>query len=169
VSIAPPSDIILDVAQAADPLRLQAAQAKLARMSGASGSDFSAVLDGAGPHAAAGSTLASHALAFEPAIVTTHPASPYQKFEAVMLQNFLQDILPKDENLFGDAASADAVRSLLAEQLAGQLAKSGKFGVARMIEAAHGGQPAHVATLTPTDGTPPPAGAPAAAPPAKTE
>ncbi len=73
------------------------------------------------------------------ASVQPRAASPYQKFEAVMLQNFVQNILPKDQNLFGDAASADIVRTMMAEQLANQLAKSGRVGIARMIEAAHPG------------------------------
>ncbi len=67
----------------------------------------------------------------------TAPASPYRKFEAVLLQTFVQEILPKDEQLFGDAASADISRSMMAEQLANQLAKSDRIGIARMIEKAH--------------------------------
>lgn len=150
MSIAPPSDIILDVAQAADPQRLQAATTKLNAMATASGGtavDFQSLLAsaaakpspvaGAAASPAAGSTL----IASHPATVTP-PMSPYRKFEAVLLQTFVQEMLPKDDNLFGDAASADACRSMLAEQLANQLAKSGRIGIAQMIEKAHGPQTA---------------------------
>ena len=155
MSIAPPSDIILDVAQAADPRRLQAATSKLSAMATSSGGepvDFQALLSsaaGAKPAAAAPgpSTLfASHAG------TTTSSLSPYQKFEAVLLQTLVQEILPKDDDLFGDAASADACRGMMAEQLANQMARSGRIGIAQMVEKAHGhgstsGSPAHAAPV----------------------
>ncbi len=151
MSIAPPSDIILDVAQAADPQRLQAATSKLARMASGSATlpdDFATLLTQAG--SLPGSTPATPAvrstLATTPARIVTAPASPYRKFEAVLLQSFVQEILPKDEQLFGDAASADISRSMMAEQLANQLAKSDKIGIARMIEKAH----APLQTASPT-------------------
>lgn len=151
MSIAPPSDIILDVAQAADPQRLQAATIKLNAMATASGGtavDFQSLLASAAakpsptagaaasPAGAPSTLFASHAATVTPQM------SPYRKFEAVLLQTFVQEMLPKDDNLFGDAASADACRSMLAEQLANQLAKSGRIGIAQMIEKAHGPQTA---------------------------
>ena len=149
MSIAPPSDIVLDVAQAADPQKLQEAQAKLARIAaGASSGDFSSVLGGAGG-AVSAPTAAPVSLPIY-ASAPTHtgkPMSPYQKFEAVLLQNLMIDILPKDTNLFGDAASADINRSMLAEQLANQIARTNKIGISQMVEKAHGpsslGAPAH--------------------------
>ena len=70
--------------------------------------------------------------------MTTRPISPYQKFEAVLLQNLVDNILPRDGGLFGDAASSDVNRSMLAEQLAVQIARSNRVGIARMLEKAHG-------------------------------
>ena len=143
MSIAPPSDIILDVAQAADPQRLQAATSKLAKMATGSATvpdDFSTLLTQAGggtPSTPVAPALRNSTLASTPARVVTEPTSPYRKFEAVLLQTFVQEILPKDEQLFGDAASADISRSMMAEQLANQLAKSDRIGIARMIEKAH--------------------------------
>ena len=143
MSIAPPSDIILDVAQAADPQRLQAATSKLAKLASGSATvpdDFETLLTQAGglpPSTTATPVLRNSTLATTPATVVTTPASPYRKFEAVLLQSFVQEMLPKDEQLFGDAASADISRSMMAEQLANQLAKSDKIGIARMIEKAH--------------------------------
>ena len=76
--------------------------------------------------------------------------SPYQKFEAVLLQSFVQEMLPKDDDLYGDAATGDAYRGMMAEQLANQLARSGRIGIAKMIEHAHGpSSPAHPAPATP--------------------
>ena len=147
MSIAPPSDIILDVAQAADPQRLQAATSKLAKMASGSATvpdDFATLLTQAGGGAASPPptpAVRNSTLAMSPATVVNQPASPYRKFEAVLLQTFVQEIMPKDEQLFGDAASADISRSMMAEQLANQLAKSDRIGIARMIEKAHGPAP----------------------------
>ncbi len=143
MSIAPPSDIILDVAQAADPQRLQAATSKLSRMASGAATvpdDFATLLTQAGggtPSTTTTPSLRNSTLATTPARVLTAPASPYRKFEAVLLQTFVQEILPKDDQLFGDAASSDISRSMMAEQLANQLAKSDRIGIARMIEKAH--------------------------------
>lgn len=161
MSIAPPSDIVLDVAKAADPARAQAAAAKLASLAGASPGDidFSAVLDA---HAKPLLTQPALPSVHAPAIARGHAmatatGSPYQKFEAVVLQNFLQDVLPKTSELFGDAFSADAYRSMLAEQLATQVAKSGRLGIAASIERKE-------ATLHPGPVPAAPATTPAAAP-----
>ncbi len=139
MSIAPPSDIILDVAQAADPQRLQAATVKLNSMATAAGgvpADFQSLL----AHAASRSTPAG-APAINQATASTSTVktamSPYRKFEAVLLQTFVQEMLPKDDDLYGDATTSDAYRSMMAEQLADQLAKSGRIGIAKMIEKAH--------------------------------
>ena len=121
MSIAPPSDIILDVAQAADPQRLQAATSKLAKLASGSATvpdDFETLLTQAGGLPAsttATPVLRNSTLATTPATVVTTPASPYRKFEAVLLQSFVQEMLPKDEQLFGDAASADISRSMMAQ------------------------------------------------------
>ncbi|MGI4764067.1 MAG: rod-binding protein [Janthinobacterium lividum] len=148
MSIAPPSDIILDVAQAADPRRLQAATVKLNSMATASGgtaADFHTLLaNAAGPSSGTGGKAGSTLSSLSPP--TTRPSmSPYQKFEAVLLQTFVQEMLPKDDKLYGDAATADAYRSMMAEQLANQMTKSGRIGIAKMIEKAHGPQTATAA------------------------
>ena len=149
MSIAPLSDIILDVAQAADPQRLQAATAKLnalATSSGGQAVDFNTLLSSAARPKPAGATLSGTSTLFNgPTGATNSGLSPYQKFEATLLQTFVQEMLPKDDNLYGDAATADAYRSMMAEQLANQLTKSGRIGIAKMIEKAHGPQTATAA------------------------
>jgi flagellar protein FlgJ len=174
VSIAPPSDIILDVAQAADPQRLQAATSKLNGLAAGTGGtavlahpgDFAAVMAGTagtrpgGVKGLAGSTLFPMVGGTPPS-----PGSPYRKFEAVLLQTFIQEMLPKDEHLFGDAASADICRSMLAEQLATQLSKSGKIGIAQLIEKAHGPAGSATAAAAPTLHSTPAVSVPAIASP----
>ena len=169
MSIAPPSDIILDVAQAADPRRLQAATAKLnalATSSGGQAVDFNTLLSSAAQPRPAGATLSGTSTLFNgPTGATNSGLSPYQKFEATLLQTFVQEMLPKDDNLYGDAASADAYRGMMAEQLANQLARSGRIGIARMIEKAHGpGPTAASAAAAPPPAAPPHAASAAAVP-----
>ena len=149
MAIAPPSDIVLDVAQAADPLRLQAATSKLARLAAGSpvaSDSFEIHVQNAGDGKPAARPLAGSTHFADSPVVRTQVGSPYQKFEAMVLQSFVENILPKDENLFGDAASADMCRSMLAEQLATQLAKGGSLGIAKLIKSAH--PPEHVAAAT---------------------
>jgi flagellar protein FlgJ len=147
VAISPPSDIVLDVASAADPVKLRAATDRLAKLAGdpaIAGPSFSASLAAArqpagttlGPAAASGPGLANARGALSTASQKDQ-LKTYQKFEAVLLQNFVEAILPKDTELFGDKDSAEIYRSMMAEQFANQLAKSGSLGIAKQIMAAH--------------------------------
>lgn len=145
MAISPPSDLLLDVARAADPAKVREATAKLARLA----ADPSAANDGFGKAlAAAKVTSASSSAA--PTTTAPLPASAgslrgaahpktdtYKKFEAVLLQNFVESMLPKDDETFGDAASAGIYRSMMAEQLANQIANAGGIGIAKAIEKAH--------------------------------
>ena len=170
MAIQPPSDILLDVASAADPAQVRAATARLAKLAAdptVIDKDFGRALAAAnaaakstaGPNSAgqiaasqlmASPTTASdaptpHATADDVATLKrtpTHKGDVYQKFEAVLLQNFVEAMLPKDDSLYGGRDSADSYRSMMAEQLANQIAKAGGIGIAKAVEHAH---PAHAA------------------------
>ena len=145
MAISPPSDLLLDVARAADPAKVREATAKLARLA----ADPSAPNEGFGKALAAAKVTGASA----PATTTTMSPIPtgagslrgtaqpkadtYKKFEAVLLQNFVESMLPKDDESFGDAASAGIYRSMMAEQLANQIANAGGIGIAKAIEKAH--------------------------------
>ena len=147
VAISPPSDIVLDVASAADPAKVRAATERLAKLAADpnASANFSEAL--AATRAPAKSVAPASSTAPEQAGLTsardaistpTHDKTKtYQKFEAVLLQNFVEAMLPKDSQLFGDEKSANIYRSMMAEQFANQLAKSGSFGIAKQIMAAH--------------------------------
>ena len=143
----------MDVAQAADPTKRQAAVAKLAAQAAAQGGSppvgFDAALSTATPSLGV-KTDAS--LRFSPLAgagrsqgLAGH-GSPYQKFESVLLKTFVESIMPKDTELFGDTASADMCRSMFAEKIADQLAKSGRIGIAATIER----HQTHAAAVPPT-------------------
>lgn len=158
MAISPPSDILLDVASAADPASVRLATARLAKLASdpsAVAGDFSTALvaarqggtvaGSAWSTAAAGSTLAP------PATSVAARAAPikkdaYQKFEAVLLTNFVESMLPKDDELFGDKQSAGVYRSMMAEQFANQIAKAGGIGIAKAVEHAHPSSPAHLSS-----------------------
>ena len=61
-----------------------------------------------------------------------------QKFEAFFLQTFVDSILPKDaDTVFGAGTAGDVWRSMLAEHVAAEIARSSKFGIAERIAGAH--------------------------------
>ena len=159
MAIQPPSDILLDVAAAADPQKVRAATARLATLAAnpaAVDKDFGRALaaatvagkGAAGPSAttqATAATASTHASTGEVATLkrgVTHKGDVYQKFEAVLLQNFVESMLPKDDELYGGKETAGAFRSMMAEQLANQISKAGGIGIAKAVEHAH---PAHAA------------------------
>ncbi len=146
MAISPLSDIVLDVARAADPLQYRAAVDKLARLSDSAAStaadSFDALLDAqAGtPGFDAARADLRFRLAASLDAAKGASAKPYQQFEAFVLQTFIQSLLPKDaDHVFGDGLAGGYWRSMLAEQIAGQLANSGGIGIA--------------AAITPKDGT----------------
>ena len=174
MAISPPSDILLDVASAADPAQVRAATARLNALAadpGAQNVAFSQALARAsgGPPVttttlSSGSTAPSSTstaqLSAAPIGGVSHAAaasatgahgkpSAYQKFEAVLLQSFVESMLPKDDETFGDKESAGVYRSMMAEQLANQLAAKGGIGIAKAIEHAHPAVP-----RTPADTNP---------------
>ena len=152
MAISPPSDILLDVAAAADPGKVRAATARLAELaanSDAANAGFSDALaqakvtPAAGSAANAAATMASRAAptGASHAAGTHGKASAYTKFDAVLLQNLIESMLPQDSELFGDKNSAGVYRSMMAEQLANQIAAAGGVGVAKALEAAHPAAP----------------------------
>ena len=140
----PSTDVVLDVLNAADPLRAsQAAERLSALAAGAPASDFAADLD----KAAAASTappalapgLASARAALASATDATDPAAKAKvDFEAMMLNSFVGEMLPKESSaFFGQGAAGDVWRSMLSEQISRQIARSGALGLSRRLFATH--------------------------------
>jgi Rod binding domain-containing protein len=129
LAISPPSDIVLDVSRAAEPAAVQAARVELARRGGT-----------AGPSTAASFSLGeigSTATAKAGASKAGTPAS-FVKFEAMVLQTFIQNMLPKDaEMVYGKGVAGDMWKSMLAEQLAGVMAERGGIGIAEKVMGDH--------------------------------
>jgi flagellar protein FlgJ len=141
----PKTDVILEVASAADPSRATLAAQRLNAIAGsnASPADFVSSLNqaaaaaNAAPGSPAGGADARSRLA-EAAGGPNKLSQAKTQFEAMMLNSFVSELLPKDTGeVFGQGMAGDMWRSMLAEQVSTQIAKSGKLGLARRLFATH--------------------------------
>jgi len=153
MAIRPPSDIVLDVARAANPMRYEEASAKLKRLGGPEGAtSFDDVFGGFGRGARAATPLdpATAMMRFRTTAVVGRSAScsaadgidprkaaAYHDFEAMMLKTTIESMLPPDsEAVYGEGLAGDVWRSQLAEQVATQMASAGGIGIADRLVAA---------------------------------
>ena len=139
MSITPPSDIVMDVARAADPARYQEAAAKLSQPGDpaafASAADEAAREAGLSTHLPLDVHGALTGLKNDTARAGN--ADPYRKFEGQVIQQFVEAMLPKAETVFGKGNAGGIWKSMLSEQIGQQIAKTGGIGIARMLNAAH--------------------------------
>ncbi|WBL77190.1 rod-binding protein [Bradyrhizobium xenonodulans] len=145
-------DLVLDVLEAADPVTQRAATAKLDALK-SSEADFAATMDAEVGKARAAAVDQSTAKATEPQSTAVNgapvqvikaPASGevYRKFEAFILQTFVETMLPKEsEEVFGKGTAGGVWKSMLAEQLGAQLAKGKGIGIAKQLAAARSAGP----------------------------
>ncbi|NTF86112.1 rod-binding protein [Agrobacterium rhizogenes] len=136
MAISPPSDLVLDVVQAASPTDVQAAQEKLAANRAAfaatslaeNGNGFGSTVD----------ALNSAATQAGLANANTHTGPTkvpqvYRKFEAMVLQNFVKNMLPNSETLYGKGSAGEIWKGMMAEQMGNTLAKNGGVGIAEKM------------------------------------
>ncbi|MGO4573404.1 rod-binding protein [Microvirga sp. 2TAF3] len=143
MAISLPSDIVSDVARAADPMRYQAAAQKLT--TGASpvdGASFDEAFKAAGSPLLTGGVdiyaLRNNLRNSASLNSEEKEKAAYQEFEAFVLQSFIESMLPKDaENTFGKGNAGAIWKSMMAEQLGAQIAKAGGVGIATKILASH--------------------------------
>lgn len=134
MAISPPSDLVLDVVQAADPGLVQAAREKLKANEAASQSVM----------------LASNGVGFSQAVSQSEKSikeidnvrvsqkkeipETYRKFEASVASTFIQNMLPSDsEEVYGKGAAGDFWKGMMAEQIADAVSKQGGFGIAEKL------------------------------------
>ncbi len=141
----PRTDVILEVASAADPSRASLAAQRLSALASpnASTADFAADLDRVAtttsptPAPLANAANARSRLS-EAAGGSDKLGKTKTQFEAMMLSSFVNELLPKETGeVFGQGMAGDTWRSMLAEQVSMQIAKSGKLGIARRLFATH--------------------------------
>jgi flagellar protein FlgJ len=142
MAIEPPSDIVLEVARAADPERAAAVARKLSGFSTTAPpthADFAAALETTRSTAQA---PAQGSPDMRARIGRTDPSDRAGKaqvqFEAVLLNSFVSEMLPKDApEAYGEGLAGQMWRSLLAEKISNQLAGSGALGLGRQLFATH--------------------------------
>ncbi len=133
MSIKPPSDIVLDVARAADPARLREAARRLgAEATASAGADFGAAMQGAREAApapasaretlAALSTPSPHPTAATPA----ETPQAYRDLEAFFLRTAFDTMLPASSRT---GAGSGVWKSMLADALATETARAGGIGL----------------------------------------
>jgi Rod binding domain-containing protein len=130
MAINPPTDIIQDVINAADPAQVEVAQAKLK----------------AGIAVAEARKLNSSDAGFDSNIIRDHIRTtanrsvndkeipePYRKFEAMVLQNFIKTMLPDSEEVYGKGSSGEIWKSMMAEQMGNEMSKGRGIGIAEQL------------------------------------
>ena len=127
MAISLPSDIVMDVARAVEPAGLQAARAEMMRRSSGS----------AGVSAGFSVSDARGAMSTRAGTSGATPAA-FVKFESMVLQTFVESMLPKDgAAVYGDGISGDMWKSLLAQQLGEVIAQRGGIGIAKSVLSNH--------------------------------
>ncbi len=142
MAITPPSDIVLDVARAADPERYRAALDRLTNLRA------SVAAEAPRPPATPERPVVDAAAAADAGSV--RPGAPvrdrrrldaFGQFEAFVLQSFVQSMLPKNAtNVYGRGTAGEVWRSMLAEKIGEELARSGQVGIAQRLGASGGRQ-----------------------------
>ena len=140
----PTSDVVLEVLNAADPARASMAAERLAALAaGAAARDFTVDLDKAAATATPAPPLepglADARSAFSGSTDATDPTVRAKvEFEAMALSSFVGEMLPEESSaFFGQGTAGDVWRSMLGEQIARQIAKSGALGLSRRLFATH--------------------------------
>jgi Rod binding domain-containing protein len=118
------TDIVGDVINAANPAKLTNSIAKLAGPSDAARVDMASLVLNASDSAAATGSI--------------KPVNPkekaYEQFEASVLRNFVEEMLPKaTENVYGEGTAGNVWRSMQADFMSQELAKSGGIGIAATL------------------------------------
>ena len=111
------TDIVRDVINAADPAKLQTSIAKLGGTSDPAGVDIASLV-----------LNASDTKAVNP------KEKAYEQFEASVLRSFVEEMLPKKtENVYGEGTAGNVWRSMQADFMSQELAKSGGIGIASTL------------------------------------
>jgi hypothetical protein len=129
LAISPPSDIVLDVARAAEPTTLETARARLASRTAAAATGLA--------EAFSAGDLRNSPLAGGPP-VDEPTLKSYVDFEAMVLQSFVQSMMPKEaEQVYGEGMAGDMWKSMMSQQLGTVIADRGGIGIADSLLKGH--------------------------------
>ena len=143
----PKSDLLLGVSNAADPARFREAVGKLRAVSSDQG-DFAAMLAsgktsdkiqdrlGSGPEDAISPSSASATPGSKATVANSNTGlgDVFNKLEAFIMQTFIQSMLPKEApSVYGKGTAGDVWKSMLAEKMGNEVARSGQLGIAKRL------------------------------------
>ncbi len=135
------TDLVLDVARAADPAVKAAAVKRLDQLGSSSAADaFSedlgafALRGGTVSHIGPSAESIARAMSNQ-TVLRGSPMSPMQQFEALVLQQMVETMLPDDaQAVFGEGTAGSIWKSFLAEEIGKQIAQAGGIGLADAID-----------------------------------
>jgi peptidoglycan hydrolase FlgJ len=147
MTVTPVPDLILDVMEAADPVAQRLAAGRLERASSGGGEDFGAAvnrkIEAGAPERTLAAAQSMSALPESAIDGNGHAAiikkadtdrAVFRKFEAFVLQTFVESMLPQDASeVFGKGTAGTIWRSMLAEQIGNEMAKGEGIGIARQL------------------------------------
>ena len=140
MAINAPGDILLDVIRAADPAAAGKAEAMLEAAATARARNAAQT----GAFAELASTKPAQNLRDSLPVANagkTVVPEAYRKFEGMVLQQFIQQMLPDgNEEFFGEGTAGDIWKSMLAEQIGTVIASAGGIGIAERMLADTMGQ-----------------------------
>lgn len=131
---------------AADPAKYKEAVSRLRDLSPQKKNEFAALLNPgdtpsssdaatAGPEDALGSGVTAQP--GSKAVVSKGPAGIkdiYTQLEAFIMQTFIQSMLPKEApSVYGKGTAGDVWKSMLAEKMGSEVARSGQLGIAKRL------------------------------------
>ena len=127
-----PSDLVLEVARAADPAAAQSATSRLMRLGSVAagqGDEFSQLVNGlkspAAPLDKTQPPLAPEIGSQSGTARASTSTQVYRQFEALVLQNMFEMMMPQDtEGIFGKGTAGEMWKSMLAQQIGEQVAKA---------------------------------------------
>ncbi|PWV95261.1 rod binding protein [Hoeflea marina] len=129
------TDLILDVVRAADPAAAAKAESVLATAASQKAGAAARTTGFAVELASAGPDLSGLRDAPGLAGAAASRKEGYQKFEAMMLQNFVKSMLPaENEEMFGKGTAGEIWKGMMAEQIGNVMAKGGGIGIADRME-----------------------------------
>jgi hypothetical protein len=137
MSISPATDIVLDVMKAADPARVSLTTRRLQEVGDGARASFSDAVASSAPLGAGQVTPTSRGL-LAGISGNSNPARVKLEFESMILGTFISQILPKQgAGLFDHGTGSDMWRSVMGDQIARQIAKSSRIGIADRLFSTH--------------------------------
>jgi hypothetical protein len=141
------TDIVLGVALAADPEKYRVAVERLrgmgAGLSAARSTDFQALVASVEEARASADGPSPAPVAAAPRNATLPAHRPHSagdafaQLEAFVLQSFIQSMLPRNAvHVFGKGSAGEIWKSMLAEKLGHEVARSGQLGIAARLMSA---------------------------------